>query len=105
MRSALKHFRSEFEAHASEKRCPALVCKELIHYQIEPGKCEGCMICARECPIDAISGGKRQLHVIDYTKCIKCGNCLTACPAKFGAVSKAPGPFPLTHTVGKAGPA
>jgi NAD-dependent dihydropyrimidine dehydrogenase PreA subunit len=101
VRSALQHFRSEFEAHVNEKRCPALVCKELIHYAIGAEKCEGCMICVRECPTTAIAGGKRLTHTIDYSKCFKCGNCLTACPTKFGAITKAPGPFPKGHEPAK----
>lgn len=89
--TTLNYFRSEYESHVNEKRCPALVCKDLVAYYILPEKCEGCMICARNCPTDAISGGKRLVHVIDQEKCIKCGTCLDVCPPRFGAVVKVSG--------------
>ena len=86
--SSIRYFREEWEAHVNEKRCPALVCKELINFYILPDKCAGCGICARACPVDAITGGKRMVHIIDQSKCIKCGTCLEKCPAKFSAVKK-----------------
>jgi NADH-quinone oxidoreductase subunit F len=86
--SSIRYFRAEWEAHVNEKRCPALVCKELIKFYILPDKCAGCGICARACPVDAITGGKRMVHIIDQSKCIKCGTCLEKCPAKFSAVKK-----------------
>jgi NADH-quinone oxidoreductase subunit F len=89
--STLKYFRDEYEAHIREKRCPAGVCKELISYYIQPDKCQGCMICLRSCPVDAITGGKKEVHVIDQDKCTKCGTCFEVCPAKFGAVIKRSG--------------
>ena len=70
-----------------EHRCPAGVCKALINYYIDPEKCQACMICARQCPVEAISGGKNMVHVIDQDKCTKCGNCLTVCPPRFSAVT------------------
>jgi NADH:ubiquinone oxidoreductase subunit F (NADH-binding)/(2Fe-2S) ferredoxin/NAD-dependent dihydropyrimidine dehydrogenase PreA subunit len=89
--STLQYFPDEYLAHIEEKRCPAGVCKSLVSYYIEPGKCQACMICARECPSEAISGGKNQIHVIDQTKCTKCGTCLDVCPPRFGAVRKLSG--------------
>jgi NADH-quinone oxidoreductase subunit F len=97
--SALKHFRAEFEAHVNEHRCPALVCRELVHYAIDPQKCTGCLLCKKECPTNAIAGERKQVHTIDYAECIKCGNCLNACPKKFNAVRKAPGAYPQNYHV------
>jgi NADH-quinone oxidoreductase subunit F len=85
--TTIKYFRDEYEAHIKEKRCPAGTCKALIAYYIDPEKCQACMICARECPVDAISGGKGIVHVIDQDKCSKCGNCFEVCPERFGAVA------------------
>lgn len=89
--STISYFRDEYEAHIKEKRCPAYVCKELISYYIDPEKCQGCMICFRQCPADAIIGGKNQIHVIDQEKCTKCGTCFEVCPTRFGAVRKLSG--------------
>jgi NADH:ubiquinone oxidoreductase subunit F (NADH-binding)/(2Fe-2S) ferredoxin/Pyruvate/2-oxoacid:ferredoxin oxidoreductase delta subunit len=89
--STLRYFREEYEAHINEKRCPALSCKELISFYIDPEKCQGCMICFRKCPAHAIAGGKSQIHVIDQGKCTKCGTCLEACPPRFRAVQKTSG--------------
>jgi len=89
--TTLRYFRDEYEAHINEKRCPALVCTELISYYILPDKCEGCGICLRACPAEAISGDKRLIHVIDQRKCIKCGTCLNVCPERFSAVAKVSG--------------
>ena len=89
--TAIRYFREEFEAHIFKKICPAKVCKELISYKILADKCQGCGICARECPVTAIKGGKRMVHVIDQDKCIKCGTCLEKCPDKFKAVMKVSG--------------
>jgi len=83
--------RDRYEAHIKEKRCPALACTELISFYILPDKCQGCGICLRDCPSEAISGGKRMVHVIDQDKCIKCGTCLEVCPERFGAVVKVSG--------------
>ena len=84
--STIKQFRSEYEAHIYEKRCPAGVCKNLMKYVIDPEKCKGCTACARKCPAGAISGEVKKPHSIDTTKCIKCGVCMDTC--KFGAISK-----------------
>ncbi len=89
--STIKYFRDEYEAHIKEKRCPALVCKELISYYIDPEKCQACLICRRECPAQAITGDKKIVHVIDQEKCTKCGTCLEVCPPRFGAVTKLSG--------------
>jgi NADP-reducing hydrogenase subunit HndC len=89
--STLRYFRDEYEAHIKENRCPALVCKELIAYHIDPVKCQACMICLRKCPAEAIMGGKKVIHVIDQGKCTKCGICFEVCPRRFGAVQKISG--------------
>ena len=84
--STLKYFRDEYEAHVVEKRCPAGVCKDLLTYEIDAEKCKGCTLCARNCPVGAITGVVKQPHVIDKSKCIKCGACMEKC--RFGAISK-----------------
>ena len=84
--STLHFFRDEYIAHVTEKRCPAGACKALTNYYIEPDKCKGCTLCARNCPVNAISGTVKQPHVIDTNKCIKCGACMEKC--KFGAIVK-----------------
>jgi NADH:ubiquinone oxidoreductase subunit F (NADH-binding)/(2Fe-2S) ferredoxin/ferredoxin len=89
--STTRHFRDEYEAHIKEKRCPAYVCKALISYYIDPEKCKACMICLRQCPVQAIAGGKNQIHVIDQEKCTKCGTCFEVCPPRFGAAKKISG--------------
>jgi len=89
--STLRYFRDEYEAHIKEKRCPALSCKELIAYHIDPDKCKACMICLRKCPAEAIVGGKKKIHVVDQEKCTKCGTCFEVCPPRFSAVKKISG--------------
>jgi NADH:ubiquinone oxidoreductase subunit F (NADH-binding)/(2Fe-2S) ferredoxin/Pyruvate/2-oxoacid:ferredoxin oxidoreductase delta subunit len=89
--STLRYFRDEYEAHIKEKRCPALSCKELISFYIDPAKCMACGICFKKCPAEAIDGGKKKIHIIDQEKCTNCGTCFEVCPAKFGAVTKISG--------------
>ena len=84
--STLRYFRDEYIAHIVDKTCPAGVCKHLMKYTIDPNKCKGCTLCARNCPVNAISGTVKQPHVIDTSKCIKCGACMEKC--RFGAISK-----------------
>ncbi|MBE6549304.1 MAG: NADH-quinone oxidoreductase subunit NuoF [Ruminococcaceae bacterium] len=84
--STLRYFRDEYIAHIVDKKCPAGVCKSLLQYTIDPDKCKGCTLCARKCPVNAISGTVKQPHVIDPAKCIKCGACMESC--KFKAIYK-----------------
>lgn len=83
--STIQNFRSEYEAHVVDKKCPAGVCKALLSYIIEPKLCKGCTLCARVCPADAITGKVKEVHYIDQDKCIKCGACMERC--RFGAIS------------------
>ncbi len=84
--TTLRYFRPEYEAHIKERRCPAGVCKNLIHYVIDEEACTGCMLCVKECPVEAIRGEKKKPQTIDQSKCIKCGLCYAVC--KFDAVSR-----------------
>lgn len=84
--TTLKYFRSEYEAHIFDKKCPAGVCQNLLSYSINAEKCIGCTKCARNCPASCISGKVKEPHVIDQDKCIKCGACMDNCPV--GAVVK-----------------
>jgi NADH-quinone oxidoreductase subunit F len=102
--TTLRYFRSEYEAHIFEKRCPARGCQKLVSCYILPDKCEGCGICIKACPVEAIVGGKRMVHIIDQSKCTKCGACIDVCPPKFSAIKKVSGekievpsePIPVT---------
>ena len=84
--STLRYFRDEYIEHVVNKRCPAGVCKKLITYKIDPVKCKGCTLCARNCPADAIEGQVKVAHSIDTSKCVKCGTCIDKC--RFGAIYK-----------------
>jgi len=87
--TTLRYFRDEYEAHIREKRCPALMCHDLIAYYILPEKCErSCDACVGTCTVEAISSDKRRIKVIDQAKCVKCGTCMTACPPQYNAVIK-----------------
>lgn len=89
--STYRYFKDEYDAHIKEKRCPALSCKELISYWIDPEKCKACLICMKECPDNAIIGAKKTIHVIDQDKCTNCGTCFEVCPSRFEAVIKLSG--------------
>ncbi len=82
--TTLRFFRNEYEAHIHDKRCPAHVCRALLTYSIDPEKCTGCTLCARKCPVDAIAGDRKEVHVIDQELCTRCGECYMAC--RFDAV-------------------
>lgn len=82
--STLRYFRSEYEAHINENKCPAGVCKALITYSIDPDRCNGCGVCLKGCVYQAITGEKKQPHVIDVQLCQKCGICRSEC--KFDAI-------------------
>ncbi|HIT32240.1 MAG TPA: NADH-quinone oxidoreductase subunit NuoF [Candidatus Enterenecus stercoripullorum] len=84
--STLRYFRDEYVAHVVDKRCPAGVCRNLLRYEIDPVKCRGCTLCARNCPVNAITGAVKAPHIIDQSRCIKCGLCQSNC--RFDAVSK-----------------
>jgi NADH:ubiquinone oxidoreductase subunit F (NADH-binding)/(2Fe-2S) ferredoxin/NAD-dependent dihydropyrimidine dehydrogenase PreA subunit len=83
--STLRYFRDEYTTHIEQRKCPARVCKPLIKYTILAERCTGCMACLQVCPVNAISGKKKEVHTIDQKKCTKCGSCMAIC--KFEAVS------------------
>jgi NADH:ubiquinone oxidoreductase subunit F (NADH-binding)/(2Fe-2S) ferredoxin/Pyruvate/2-oxoacid:ferredoxin oxidoreductase delta subunit len=91
MLTTLRYFKDEYEAHVKEKRCPALVCKNLVSYYIDPAKCAACTLCFRNCPVGAVEGERGKIHMIDQTKCTKCGTCFEVCPPAFRAVKKLSG--------------
>ena len=82
--TTIRYFRDEYEAHIRDKKCPAKVCKALLTYEIDPEKCTGCTVCAKKCPVECISGERKQLHVIDQEACIRCGECYNRC--RFDAI-------------------
>jgi NADH-quinone oxidoreductase subunit F len=77
--STLRYFRAEYDAHVFHKHCPTGQCKALARPSIDPAKCKGCMACGKKCPVGAISGERKQAHVIDQVKCIVCGVCADTC--------------------------
>jgi len=78
--TTLRYFRNEYEAHILEKKCPAGSCRALIKFTVNPETCRGCTLCAKACPVNAVSGQRGQVHSIDQQKCTKCGACYDACP-------------------------
>ena len=84
--SMLKYFKDEVVEHVVDKKCRAGKCTKMLNYSIDPAKCKGCTMCARQCPAKAISGSVKNPHVIDTSKCVKCGACMNTC--KFGAISR-----------------
>jgi len=88
--TTLRYFENEYRDHINGK-CTAASCSQLMHYLIEPEKCDGCMACLKTCPADAIEGSKDEVHVIDQESCLKCGSCLDTC--KRDAVLRVPGPY------------
>lgn len=82
--TTLKYFRDEYEAHINHKKCPAKVCKPLLTYKVVDDACTGCMVCAKNCPANAIDGERKKVHFIRQDDCIKCGDCFTKC--KFNAI-------------------
>ena len=82
--STLRWFRDEYDAHIYERKCPAGACTELIHFSIDPEKCKGCTLCAKQSPTNAIMGAPKSPHYIVPDKCIACGNCRDVC--RFDAV-------------------
>ena len=84
--TTMRYYLDEYEAHINEHKCPAKSCATLVNYYIDPEKCTGCTICAKNCPVDAIAGKAKELHIIDTALCAKCGKCITCC--NFDAVYK-----------------
>ncbi len=84
--STMKYFREEYEAHIRHKKCPAGVCKELLTYKVIEENCRGCTLCKKVCPVNAIDGEVRAVHIIDGDKCIRCNACLEAC--RFDAITR-----------------
>ena len=82
--TTIKYFRHEYEAHIYDKRCPAKACTKLLTYEVDAEKCIGCTVCAKNCPTNAIDGGKKEVHFIRQEDCIQCGSCLSKC--KFDAI-------------------
>ncbi|UCH04933.1 MAG: 4Fe-4S binding protein, partial [Candidatus Thorarchaeota archaeon] len=88
--TTIKYFRDEYEAHIKDKICPAMVCKDLVKFVIDPDKCTACGACKRICPTGAAQGEKEVVHRIEQELCIKCGACHEVCPPKAQAVMIVP---------------
>ncbi len=88
--STIKYFRDEYEAHINEKRCPAGACRALTSFYINPNACRACMLCFESCPVEAVYGWLRTIHIVLQDKCIKCGSCYDACPSLYNAIIKVP---------------
>ncbi|HMK54106.1 MAG TPA: NADH-quinone oxidoreductase subunit NuoF [Methanobacteriaceae archaeon] len=86
--TTIRFFEDEYAAHLDAKTCPALHCKKLISYVVSPEKCTGCMVCLKSCPVGAISGQKKEPHLIDLQECIKCGTCFEYCRTKYDAIER-----------------
>jgi NAD-dependent dihydropyrimidine dehydrogenase PreA subunit len=84
--TTIRYFRDEYEAHIRRKKCPAGVCKPLLHFKVVPERCTGCRACFKVCPASCIAGKAKEIHVIDETKCIRCGACFDAC--RFEAITR-----------------
>ena len=82
--TTIKYFRNEYEAHIKDKKCPAYSCKKLLTYSVIEEKCTGCVVCAKNCPVNCITGERKKTHFINQETCIKCGVCFTKC--KFEAI-------------------
>jgi len=95
--STIRYFRNEYDAHIKDKACPALVCADLLHFEIDKDKCVGCSLCAKNCPVNCIDGNREDKYTIAQVDCVKCGNCVEVCPVN--AVDKIPGSYQDTSKV------